>query len=292
VLPRLWRLCIKSSTQTVCRSFGNRRQAIASDPTISDLERKAQLQNNSNQTSQLNTGYAIQSAQDRQAYNPASTSMLNGAGDALTQFVIASRDGARMMRDIVGGTLTSLNAQIVNGLAGGKTDFRGMAISASKNLAEAGLKKTESGILGMFGVGNGKLGTKGNPIYTMPATGLPGITGQGISLKGIGGGFKKLFSFLPHFANGGDYNGLSVAGENGPELISGSGHVTSNKDFKSMLSRSGDTHIYYNIDAKGTDPVQTEMRVRAAIASSQRSSVAHSIAQQQDQSRRVPGRAI
>lgn len=271
----------------------DQREAISNDPTISDLERKAQLQENSNQLGQLNTSRSIQSAQDQQGANPAATSMLNGASDALTDFVIASRDGARMMRDVVGGTLTGLNTQIVNGLSGGRTDFRGMAISASKSFADAGLKKAEGGILGMFGVGNGKLGTKGNPIYTMPASGIPGVSGASLgSFAGkIGGGFKHLLSFLPHFATGGDGDGPMVVGENGPELFSGTGHVTSNRTLNSLLSGGGTT-INYSIDAKGTDPVQTGQRVRAAIAASQQSSVAHSVAQQQDIARRRVGRPI
>ena len=63
-----------------------------------DPRRKAALQANQNQIDSLNGSRQIQIAQDNQRINPAGSSGLVGATDALNDFVIASRDAATQMR--------------------------------------------------------------------------------------------------------------------------------------------------------------------------------------------------
>jgi hypothetical protein len=94
-------------------------------------------------------------------------------------------------------------------------------------------------------------------------------------------------SMIPGFASGGDPSpyGLSLVGEDGPELHSNlGGHVTSNKDLKSML---GGQHIY-NIDARGANAADVEMRVRKAMAESHAAAVQQSIYTQREMQARRP----
>lgn len=256
---------------------------IKADPTLTDLGRKAALQNNANQTRDYQVQGGMQAQRDQVSIMSA---------DPLNQFVLASRDLTGQLKEASVGLLNGINGQIINAMSGQKTNFGSVASGAAKGIANAGLKSVEGTVLGAFGLG--KLGTKSNPMYTISAgaPGVPGVNHGMNALKGIGGIFKKLFSSLPHFAGGGNFDGLSVVGEDGPELISGSGAVTPNNRISSVLGKNNGGNISYTIDARGTDPVQAAQRVRTAIAASHQSSVAHSIAQSRDLDRRRPGRPI
>ena len=251
---------------------------IKADPTLTDLGRKAALQHNENETNDYTVNGGIQAQRDQASIN---------AADPLNQFIAASRDMTGQIRELSVNTLNSLNGQIINGMSGQKTNFKGVAANAARGIAGAGLTKVEGTVMDAFGLG--KLGSKGNPMYTKPADGVPGVNEGKEALKGIGGIFKKLFSFIPGHANGGYMDGLSLVGEEGPELVTGTGYVTPNNRIASLLGNGG-PNVNYTIDARGTDPVQTGQRVRAAIMQSHASSVGQSIAQSQDQARRKPGR--
>jgi len=82
-----------------------------------------------------------------------------------------------------------------------------------------------------------------------------------------------------------------LVGEHGAELLLGaSGRIASNTESMRMLNGSSVTHNY-QIDARGTDPVQTERAVRAAIAASHKDAVSTSIRAVSDQGRRMPAGA-
>lgn len=101
-------------------------------------------------------------------------------------------------------------------------------------------------------------------------------------LAGGGGIFKSIFGgFL---AGGGQTSPgeAYVVGENGPEMFypGVTGTVVSNTN-----SRGGNT---YNIDARGTDPVEVERRVRRAIAESEARSVGRALVAQREMAWRTP----
>jgi lambda family phage tail tape measure protein len=257
---------------------------------------------------------------DSNAANPQRTSALVGASDALTEFVNASKDAAGMMRDIVSSTLNGLNNQIVNAMTGGKTNFKGVAISATKGIANAGLKTAEGSALNLLGFGGGgKMGSKGNPMYTRSADkplGIPGADGKGAdgatsdlakvggSLSGVlgkmGGGVSGFLGkaggllkmALPFLATGGPIDGPAIVGEQGPELYmpKSAGTIFPHQQLASALSSSGGGHTFnINVDAKGsTDPAQTRVQVMRGIQAAAPQIVASSLTASAEQNKRKP----
>jgi len=65
------------------------------------------------------------------------------------------------------------------------------------------------------------------------------------------------------------------------------GHVYSNRDSRRMLS-GGTTNHYYQVDARGTDPVLTEYRVRKAVIAAHDSAISNAVQVQQERAKRVP----
>jgi hypothetical protein len=129
----------------------------------------------------------------------------------------------------------------------------------------------------------------------------PGFFSKAIEFLGtlLGGGggesgsTPSVSSSISYMAAGGSLsaNQAYMVGENGPEILSGaSGRISSNAESQRMLSGGGDTHLY-NIDARGTDPVQTEQRVRAAITAAHNSAVGTSVQVSADRLRRTPAHA-
>ena len=122
------------------------------------------------------------------------------------------------------------------------------------------------------------------------AAGFLGPLMKGL-LGGGGGGLGGLFGGLAGaFAGGGDMEvGKSyLVGENGPEIRRGN-RITSNSASRRMLEGQASNH-YYTIDARGTDPVLTEQRTRAAIAASHSSAIGTSVQAQQEHIKRTPQR--
>lgn len=274
--------------------------AIAADPTLSGVARKAALQDNANRTSQYQMQGGIQAAQDRLATNPGSSSALVGATDALNEFVAASRDAAGMMRDIVTNVLGGFNQALVGTITGQRGGFKQFGLGVTRNIASKGLETAEGSVLGAFGFGGGgKLGTKGNPMYVISASSgetsalsslIP--SGKGGGITGFFGGLLK--SFLPHFANGGPISGPSIVGEAGEELFvpSTSGTIIPNHQLSTAMSSSGGgQNISYSIDARGTDAVQVQQRVQTAIVAAHQSSVKAAVKQVHQQSARQPQRS-
>jgi Lambda phage tail tape-measure protein (Tape_meas_lam_C) len=292
--------------------------AIQSDPTLTDVARKAELQNNANQQGQLNTRRTIRIGQDSQAVDPGFTSATVGAADALNDFVKASRDSAGMMRELVNSTLNSLNSQIANAMSGGKTSFGQVGKSALHGIATTGLKKAEGSTLSLISggkLGGGKPGeSKNKPLWTKSVDGISGAPGAdkapgaASAISKVGGGMTSILgkmggfggllgkafgmasSFLPFLASGGPIDGPAIVGEKGPELFmpDSAGKIVPNHALTSASASGGSNgDIYYSINAQGTDPVQTEQRVRSAIVAAHQSAVTQSVKQvSQDTSRR------
>lgn len=189
---------------------------------------------------------------------------------------------------------------------GGKKDGQAAATALWVQLSAGGAGATQPGgafarLPGMsampsFGSqaaapGGAASATGGFEKALLGAFGLGGLFGPG----GGGGGTPAVSSSISYMAGGGDMSAdkAYIAGENGmPEIISGiNAHVTSNSDSRKLLAGGGgDTHNY-TIDARGTDPVQTEERVRNAIMAAHNSAVSTSQQVSADRVRRTPTKA-
>ena len=89
-------------------------------------------------------------------------------------------------------------------------------------------------------------------------------------------------------AGGGDMSPDTayLVGENGPEIRRGN-RISSNSASRRMLEGNASNH-YYTIDARGTDPVLTEQRTRAAIIAAHNSAVGKAVQVQQEHLKRNP----
>jgi len=113
--------------------------------------------------------------------------------------------------------------------------------------------------------------------------------GGGGGGNGMGSMISSLVGMIPGFAEGGTPSPGSayITGENGPELRFASGEIASNSASERMMSQPTQVHNY-TIDARGTDPVMTEQRVRAAIIASHNSAVSNSLQVSQEHLKRTP----
>ncbi len=282
------------------KTLKDKADFIAGGSTFVDnpLGQQAATEENRNQIKQLDANRAVQRHRDQQDISTPYSSPVDGVRDALEQFVNDSRDMAKQIFGISNQFLRGFNASAVNGIMGGKTDFGNVAKEAGGNILNMGLGAAEGSLLHSFGIGKTADGTKQNPFYVISADakqaagsvmgGVKGLLTGGKSFGGFIGTALKMA--LPFLAGGGDFSNGAIVGENGPELLTGSGHITSNKMLTAMSNRGGGDIITYSIDARGTDPVQTEMRVRAAIVASHQSAVNQSVKQVTQQSSRRPAR--
>ena len=243
----------------------------------------------------------VRSAASRTAtsdqWNIDNTTAGGGFRSAINEFIAASRDGARQMRDLVTNTLGSLNEQILNGMTGQRTNFKGRsALGLFKSIANTGLQKAEGSVMGALGFGGGgKMGTASNPMYVRmvsDAKSLAGIAGGAAGkLGGTFGGILK--AVLPGFASGGYMDGPSIVGENGPEIFNPgvAGYITPN--YKLNGGGGGDIHFHPGaIDARGSnDPAQVEAAVQRGIRAAAPRLMAGSVQANREAQRRRPSRA-
>jgi hypothetical protein len=200
---------------------------------------------------------------------------------------INTRTAAQEVNDVLGKAFEGLNDQMAKALTGQKTNWKGMFEGLSTSTAKSAMKQGEGAITKALGFGGkSKRGDSAMmPMFVQVVGGMPG--GGGATSDFAGGGLLHSLG-IPGFAAGGDPNpyGLSVVGEDGPELHSNlGGHITSNSDLRSLL-RGGDT---FHIDARGTNAAEVETRVRRAIAESHVASVHSAVAAQRElQARRPP----
>lgn len=136
-------------------------------------------------------------------------------------------------------------------------------------------------------------GIGGGGLFSGLLSKLGGLFGGG---SGGGGGLGSMLSMLtgliPH-AEGGPMTPSSayLVGEKGPEIMTGvSANITSNANSMRALSSSTGPTAHYSIDARGTDPAQTEQRVRRAILESHNSAVTTSAQLNAERLKRVPQR--
>lgn len=180
-------------------------------------------------------------------------------------------------------------------LGGGEQDMHGMRPGVG---AEEGDEDKTTGVSGILD----KLKTSMSGIWSKISGGLGSLLGHigGIFGKiagGLSGGFGGIFTSLlggliPH-AEGGSVSPSNayLVGERGPEVLTGmSGNITSNAAARRVFGASTGPTLFYSIDARGTDPAQTEQRTRTALLAVHNSSVTNAVQVQADRMKRVPQR--
>lgn len=177
-------------------------------------------------------------------------------------------------------------------MAGGGANSSDRSVnSLARDLGQGGLLNGNGGLLG-----TGQVPLAGSAI----SGGLNGIGGYlGKVLGGLFGGGKGGDGLIesvassvtfPGLASGGDVTAGQTyeVGENGPELFkSGVGGTIANAAQTRQAFSGGDVHNY-TIDARGTDPNLTGLRVEQAIKASHSSAVSTSVRANADNARRTP----
>ena len=164
--------------------------------------------------------------------------------------------------------------------------------------------------LGLSGLGGGKMGTQGNPMWVQLAGGGIGAAGGGLlSLfggstsssassagSGVGSAIGSVISgLIPGLADGGAFSpGVYKVGEHGEEImqLGGSGYMHNASSSRGMLrTGGGDMHIH--VDARGShDPAAVHMAVQRGIREAAPHIAAAAISGQHDMKRRRPSSAM
>jgi hypothetical protein len=232
---------------------------------------------------------------------------MNSVSGFFNTFVDQSRQYGKEAAQTLDQAFSGFNDNLTKMLLGQKTSWKSLFDSLAGSTMKIGLKGIEGNLISKIpGMGGLKMpqmiqastvtvtaasvNVGGGPTGGSGAGGLAGLFGDG----GAGGGLTSGFSSIGDFgaaAGGGDIDpyGMTLVGEKGPELLTGmAGHVHSNADTKKMLG-GGDTHNYnYTIDARDTNPADTEMRVRKAIKESHMTAVQQSLSAHKEMQSRRP----
>lgn len=269
-----------------------RQQALRDNPllTANDADREKQVGELDQQIAKVKSNRQVQILQDSYSVNAPNSDAMIGLKDALNDLTDVSKDNAQIMRQFTASTLNSLNEQLVRGITGQRTDFKGLGRGIATNVASVGLNKAEGAILGGLGFGKKDGSSETAALWVRvvnsvnsngasnASTGLQGILGMATapgssSGDSAGPDWAKLagtaLSFLPGFADGGDLprSSLVMVGEKGPEVINtgGGGTVIPNHKLPDFTrGGSGDTHVH--VDARGSnDPAAVEVAVQKGI---------------------------
>jgi hypothetical protein len=241
--------------------------------------------------------------------SPFGESLGMPTGNELTDLAASGNDQSNPSSGDTGGGILS----VLGGMSQGTPKGTASSPFYVKTTGGSGLSGGSGGMGGLaslFGGGGSSGGFTGDESAMNFATDA-GTGGGGFlsSLKsifgslmagggsgGAGGGMSGILSSLVGLiplASGGPMTPSSayLVGEKGPEIMTGvSANITSNANsMRALSSSTGPTH-YYSIDARGTDPAQTESRVRRAILESHNSAVATSIQGNAERLKRVPQR--
>lgn len=122
------------------------------------------------------------------------------------------------------------------------------------------------------------------------AIGGAGGGGGGSSSSGGGESVTSSITYDGPRASGGPVSPdkAYLVGERGPEILHGmSGNIMSNAASRRMMGGAG-TSNYYSIDARGTDPVLVEQRVKMAIAASHQNAVTTTMRASTERMKRTP----
>jgi hypothetical protein len=286
----------------------------------------------------LNARRATEVMQDQAAV--AGTSWSDALKRANAEWVRDSQDTAKQVASLYNGVLNGLNSDLEmyfqnvgrRGVHHAGRDL-GNAVGGTirgvgGQIAENGLKRAESSVLGMFGMGgSGKPdGSKDNKYWVQFDSPMAGATGEvgnvfsgdlakklgfggddsGSDSSSSGTGFfaKTLGSVIGSLASGIFGGGKAIGGgvslgktyligESGPELFTpgATGFVTPNNRISSGGSQT--THMPVTVDARGShDPAAVEAAVNRGIAAAAPQIVAASLAAGKDQRARVPSSRV
>ena len=308
-------------------------KAIANDPQYNNHEegRQAASLDNQNRQTALRVSYSIQSAQDNQSVDPASSSPFVGATDALNEFVIASRDAAKQISEFTTSTINGFNDVLIHIMSTRSTGLQNRqalgnyGAGLARSVAGMGLQHAEGSALGMLGFGGGgKMGTQANPMWTRSvdiASNAIGTAGSFVRKMFGGGGSsgsgasglasvlgKAGNAYASDQNNGGIGTIASTLTDMIPFLASGgpiSGPAIVGEQGPELFVPSGTGNIIpnhkltgsnnghtINIDATGsTDPAQTQAAVVRGITAAAPHIMAGAVRLGKDQQRRTSSRA-
>lgn len=185
-----------------------------------------------------------------------------------------------VFKQTIDSTLNGVNGELVRMMTTQyrRGDWKNATKPIFTGLATSGLQGAEGALFKAVG---GKLGTKGNPMYTISANALAEVTHDPLagtikadgsfSSGGVGGflgtlaKFGKFFGFM---AEGGTMSpgGFYLTGERGPELINvgSTSRIHNARDTSKMMG--GSSGHTFNIDARGAhDPVATGKQINKAL---------------------------
>jgi len=246
---------------------------------------------------------AVQSAQGNAAQqamqdqmNISDNSVWGQLKNSLSEFAEQVTNVGAVLSQFATHSLSTINNAILNPGHAGSHPWSNAAASIGKSAEGSALQFGEGKVLGMLGLGGGKLGTKGNPMIVQlsdATSGLTsGITGALGAAKSTNGFLATLggFAHMLGFASGGNANAgtLAMVGEHGPELayFGSDAHITPNSALRGIGGGGGDV---YNIDARNsTNPALTAAHVQMAMAHTKQQAVAEAVAKQQEISKRRP----
>jgi hypothetical protein len=216
-------------------------------------------------------------------------SVQTGLGGAFIDFEKKTTDWVGIFKRELDSSINSVNDELVKLMTTQyrRGDWKAATKPIFTGLAKTGLEGAEGSLMKAFGLGGaGKLGSRGNPMWTKSADGLPGAAGVG-SLFAQGGaagggsaaaggvsGFLGVLSgaakFLGFMESGGVMNpgGFYLAGERGTELlqVGSTSRIYNAGDTSKMLGSGGDVHHHWNIDARGaTDPAAIDQAAHRAV---------------------------
>jgi hypothetical protein len=270
---------------------------INSDDSLTSVQKQTQTLGVKGKIDSLDAQKQNQDLTDAQdALATTWTGMVDGVFD---EIIKKSRETQSQLEQIAKHTIDALNTEMAKSITGQKTNYHTVFQSAAESLAKSGLEKVEGMGLQALGLGSGgKLGSKGNPMYTKsadgPGGGVASAAGSGIMgwlndsnwASSLFGG--KLFGSGSIFGGGHALGGDVMAGvpidvgEMGRERFTPSvpGHITPN----SKLS-GGDT---WNIDARNTDPALSRENFAAALHATRQQAIHDATMASHERSMRVP----
>lgn len=241
----------------------------------------------------------------------------NGGGSASNPLSVQNMPSSLNSALGVGKGVMGTGVTALGNLFGGKGgDVSGLAVHSPTDLLGgwkpgAGEGDDEPGELGGGGdggfggdgVGDGVGGGAGSGAGLSAITGMIGSLVNLFSSNNKNSTGSKIFTFLgslvssfsgliPHAEGGAVSPGNAyLVGERGPEILTGaSGNITSNVASRRMLGNSTGNTLYYSIDARGTDPVLTEQRTRAALIAVHSSAISNSVQVNAERIKRTPQR--
>jgi hypothetical protein len=234
-----------------------------------------------------------------------------GIGGALDDMVRRAMDVQGQIKEQFEQTISSVNDTLTNMMTGEyhKGDWKKTGKQVATGVAKTGLQDAEG--FALKGLGVGKLGSQGNPMWVKiwggiesAAKDVGGAIGSVAKTTssaggGIGGFFGSILSSLiPKAAGGTVYPGYNyLIGEKGAEVaqFGTQGYIHSNSSLQSGGGGSGsggDVHHHWNIDARGAhDPAAVNKAVQRGIAAAAPHIAAGAIATNRDMQKRRPSMA-